>query len=181
MTEDSNSIDNIKLCECGCGTELIKRKWWRPSWSPRFIRGHHLKGRKGDRYRGGKYDDHDYECVYMPQHPFTPKNNYVRIHRLVVEAHIGRYLTPKENIHHIDGNKRNNDISNLQIVSNSEHQKITHEVDFSGYFCSDCKSNKTKIEKNGKPHWYDDDKGGHLCRNCFRRKLYKRNGKKVND
>lgn len=32
MTEDSNCIDNIKLCECGCGQELIRRKWWRPSW-----------------------------------------------------------------------------------------------------------------------------------------------------
>ena len=43
-------------------------------------------------------------------------------HRLVMEAHIGRKLTSKEVVHHIDGNKRNNDKSNLMLFkNNSEH------------------------------------------------------------
>ena len=171
MTEDSNSIDNIKLCECGCGTKLIKKKWWRPSWSPRFIKGHHLKGSRSRNYRGGNYEDHEYDCIYTPYHPFAPKNGYMRIHRLVMEKHIGRYLLPTEHIHHKDGNKKNNDISNLQIISNSEHQNITHIIDFSNYKCSECGSNKTIIEKNGRPHWYYDGLGNTLCKNCYKRKL----------
>lgn len=45
-------------------------------------------------------------------------------HRLVMERHLGRKLTPKENVHHIDGDTLNNDPSNLQIVTRSEHMTI---------------------------------------------------------
>lgn len=46
------------------------------------------------------------------------------IHREVMEAHLGRKLLPEEHVHHIDEDKANNDISNLEIVSNSQHRKI---------------------------------------------------------
>lgn len=48
----------------------------------------------------------------------------VREHRFVMEQHIGRKLESWEHVHHIDGNHLNNDINNLQILSNSEHQKL---------------------------------------------------------
>ena len=40
---------------------------------------------------------------------------YAFEHRLVVARHLGRPLTEHETVHHIDGNKENNDISNLQL------------------------------------------------------------------
>lgn len=46
------------------------------------------------------------------------------VHREIVEKYIGRLLRDDENIHHIDGNKQNNDISNLVIMSNSDHRKL---------------------------------------------------------
>lgn len=47
-------------------------------------------------------------------------------HRDIMEKHIGRKLLPfpYEVIHHIDGNTLNNHISNLKIMSASEHQKL---------------------------------------------------------
>ena len=36
-------------------------------------------------------------------------------HRLVIEQHLGRKLLPKENVHHKDGDRLNNDISNLEL------------------------------------------------------------------
>jgi len=45
-------------------------------------------------------------------------------HRKIVETHIGRKLSSNEEIHHIDKNPRNNDVSNLLIVSHDEHEKI---------------------------------------------------------
>jgi hypothetical protein len=45
-------------------------------------------------------------------------------HRLVVERHLGRKLTPEENVHHIDGDTLNNEPSNLMIVSRGEHMTL---------------------------------------------------------
>ena len=48
-----------------------------------------------------------------------------RIHRLVYESFIGNI--PKGNkwhIHHIDGNKQNNNISNLMLLSSIQHYDI---------------------------------------------------------
>lgn len=44
--------------------------------------------------------------------------------RMIMEEHIGRELSATEQIHHIDGDANNNDISNLQILTLGEHQKL---------------------------------------------------------
>lgn len=46
------------------------------------------------------------------------------IHRIVMEKFLKRKLKRSENIHHIDGDPKNNNISNLIILSNSEHRKL---------------------------------------------------------
>jgi len=45
-------------------------------------------------------------------------------HRYIMQNIIGRKLDFNEVIHHIDGNKRNNDVSNLEIMQRSEHSRI---------------------------------------------------------
>lgn len=52
----------------------------------------------------------------------TSKDKY--LHRIEVEKFLGRKLKSTEHVHHIDGNKVNNDIRNLMVVSNSEHRKL---------------------------------------------------------
>ena len=47
-------------------------------------------------------------------------------HRAVVEKHIGSPLKPTELVHHIDGNKENNSIENLEIESWSSHTVMHH-------------------------------------------------------
>lgn len=45
-------------------------------------------------------------------------------HRYIMEAYLNRKLNFNEVIHHKDGNKQNNDISNLEVMSRSEHNKL---------------------------------------------------------
>lgn len=49
---------------------------------------------------------------------------YTRVHVLVAEAFIGE-IPPKHQIHHKDGNKQNNCVENIKIVSCSEHFRET--------------------------------------------------------
>lgn len=50
------------------------------------------------------------------------RNKY--LHRFVMEQILGRKLNSKEVVHHIDGNKKNNDPSNLKLMNDSEHRKM---------------------------------------------------------
>lgn len=45
-------------------------------------------------------------------------------HRIVAEQMLGRPLKKGEIVHHIDGNKRNNDKSNLKVMTQSEHCRL---------------------------------------------------------
>lgn len=63
----------------------------------------------------------DYMCAVVKDHPHRMKNNYVLYHRIVMENHLGRLLNSNEVVHHKDGNKFNNDISNLELLTVSEH------------------------------------------------------------
>ena len=49
---------------------------------------------------------------------------FVREHRYLMEQHLGRKLDRNEQVHHINGDCRDNRIENLQVLTNSEHQKL---------------------------------------------------------
>jgi len=52
----------------------------------------------------------------------------VREHRFIMQNHIGRLLLPHEHVHHINGDGLDNRIENLQLLTNSEHQKLELSV-----------------------------------------------------
>lgn len=45
-------------------------------------------------------------------------------HRHVMEEHLGRPLTTKEHVHHINGNSLDNRLENLQLIDPSAHKKL---------------------------------------------------------
>ena len=66
-----------------------------------------------------------YPCAYIPMPDGTKRCR--RIHRLVMEHHLGRSLTSKEVVHHGKTGIRNPSIDNLTLFSSqSEHLKHCH-------------------------------------------------------
>lgn len=78
-------------------------------------------------WNGGRYrNSQGYILIHKPLHPFSDKNGYVFEHRLVLEARLGRPLLPSEISHHIDGDKSNNDDSNLMLFSSIAEHTAQH-------------------------------------------------------
>lgn len=50
-------------------------------------------------------------------------NNQKKLHRLIYEDYHKVTLLSWADIHHIDGDKKNNDISNLELLSHGEHSR----------------------------------------------------------
>jgi hypothetical protein len=54
----------------------------------------------------------------------TVDGKQIRVHRHIMERHLGRKLSPNEHVHHINGNSLDNHLNNLEVLTNSEHQKL---------------------------------------------------------
>jgi len=57
-----------------------------------------------------------------------PKIKGRHLHRVIAEMIIGRPLNKHEVVHHIDGNKRNNDPSNLKVFTTQNEHASYHNV-----------------------------------------------------
>ncbi len=62
--------------------------------------------------------------IYAPNHPNAGVAGvYVLRYRLMMEEHLGRYLTENEIIHHKNGDVTDDRIENLEVMSQSVHAK----------------------------------------------------------
>lgn len=87
-------------------------------------------GAKHCMWKGGRYvDQYGYIVVrVMPQSPFysmAGKNHFLPEHRLKMAEHLGRPLEKEEIVHHLNGIKGDNRVSNLAIVSRHNHPSLT--------------------------------------------------------
>jgi uncharacterized protein (DUF1330 family) len=127
-------------CACGCGKTLTER-FYRDKGKmiqTRFIRGHNsnvkinfkqigLTGEEHPSWRGGTCKhSKGYILIWKKDHPYCDVRGYVPEHRLIIEKNLGRYLTKEEDVHHINGNKKDNRLENLELLSHGEHSRRTN-------------------------------------------------------
>jgi hypothetical protein len=56
------------------------------------------------------------------------RNNPIKEHRYKMERHLGRKLKKDEHIHHKDGNRLNNKLSNLCMLTPSQHTTLHNKL-----------------------------------------------------
>lgn len=126
------------VCECGAVRNYAIRHLSQSQNCGRCQkcagRIHRKIGKESNNWLGGRINgkyvhvriqaDNPYFSMVPPGRRYD-EYGYILEHRLVMANHLKRILEKWEHVHHINGDKKNNDISNLQLVSPDKHSSIT--------------------------------------------------------
>ena len=118
----------------------------------RIRKGSHLGNWKG----GKTIDAEGYVRIHVYDEGDPLKGRNVYEHRYMMEKHLGRKLLRTELVHHIDGDRQNNDIVNLQLVGYKEHKRIhIHDKTINskrrkGYIRPDIRRSRENYKRGGK-------------------------------
>lgn len=95
------------------------------------------KGRCNMARKGEKWSEQERAAHSgNPQGWVDSRDGYLRIkaagktvlyHRYIMEQHLGRKLTRKEAVHHVNGDRSDNRLENLQVLPLGQHTATHHE------------------------------------------------------
>jgi len=127
--------ESASLCECGCGAEVSKGR--------RFVSGHNLRdmprtpihaARIGEAQRRAWQTKRKRKPVgstnlsqdgYVRVKVIPGAGQWRKLHHVIVEETIGRPLVAGEVVHHINGDRLDNDPDNLHLCADqTEHGRV---------------------------------------------------------
>lgn len=96
-----------------------------------------------------RMDKNGYCYIKVPENYPYDHLGWILEHRYVMQEKLGRKLIDNENVHHMDGNRENNDISNLELWNESQPsgQRIPDKLKWAYQLIKDY-SNKEEILEN---------------------------------
>lgn len=94
-----------------------------PTWGGQF-------GAVNGQWKGGRLvASNGYVLIRVgTNHHLSDVRGYAYEHRVIAEKKLGRRLLPSEQVHHIDGDKKNNDPDNLDVVESIAAHRALHRV-----------------------------------------------------
>ena len=114
---ETRKKENKAFCTIGCARRYLH--------NGEMSFREYKKTNKVRHYVGGYINRHGYVCLWKPDH-LKACRGYVYEHRYIMEKHLGRFLSKNEIVHHIDGNKSNNELSNLSVVTRQQHRALIY-------------------------------------------------------
>jgi len=72
----------------------------------------------GIRKKNGYWYENGYKVLYLEG------DKSIKEHRKIMEEHLGRKLKPYEVVHHINGDRSDNRIENLEVMTRGEHSRL---------------------------------------------------------
>ena len=89
------------------------------------IRSAAMKGKSSGNFKGyRRKTSKGYITLYRPGEDGADKNGLIMEHRYIMAKHIGRSIRADEVVHHINGIRSDNRISNLKLMEFGEHSSM---------------------------------------------------------
>jgi hypothetical protein len=110
ITQPSGRKVHYWNCKCNCGLTMQLRPDCIKLRTTDGCSSCSKSGEKHPLYKGGvKHNNKGYNVVLVAPHTYKLE------HRLIMENHLGRELKEYENVHHINGKRKDNRIENLEL------------------------------------------------------------------
>lgn len=134
----TNGNRSDRCMQCAKGTRMSRANFGRtclvktcerePTWKG-YCNAHYQRVQKyGDPFentpilhKDGSGSIHNgYRRLYRPEHPNASKTGSIAEHTVIMTEYLGRALVKGENVHHINGDKLDNRLDNLEIWNTNQ-------------------------------------------------------------